>query len=270
MTKRFKPSTRRTQALTVLSYGESRSGKTRFAATFPRPLFLSEAVEGGWTTIGFMRPEEFYDGKTEPDVIPIATVSEMEDVLDDLPSIADDYDTVVFDSLTFYANLYVDWFKDTHKAEVLKNKYSPWDAVLHHVNLIVQNMHHLGKNVVWLCLQHTPESGLAGPQLPGQMKARLPAACNFLLYHAPRETKDGPVFEVHTKPYRGANAGDRLGDYPGTKLTAPNYRSLIEYIEAAEAWSKAGPQERQEQAAPVKATTRIIRRSSPVRSPNGR
>ena len=65
------------QRVTALSYGQSRAGKTRFAGSWPRPLFLSDATESGWTTLGNMDRNVLFEVGRNPIVWAIDKAADM-------------------------------------------------------------------------------------------------------------------------------------------------------------------------------------------------
>ena len=54
--------------LTVMAVGDSRAGKTHFGGTWPRPVFLADASEHGWTTLQYQDHAERYEEDHLPSV----------------------------------------------------------------------------------------------------------------------------------------------------------------------------------------------------------
>src|SRR3990167_3805363 len=92
--------------LTVFSYGQSRTGKTRWAGTWPRPLFLSDVTEGGWETLRTMPDTALYEPGVRPDVWGIESFSDMPKCIADVIKMCEKQPgrvrTLVIDSISFY------------------------------------------------------------------------------------------------------------------------------------------------------------------------
>src|SRR5512136_3234465 len=91
--------------LRVIVGGKASSGKTHFAATWPKPLFISDAVEGGAATLEHMDPEMWWDKKVPPEVWEIENMLEMPQLVTRLLTMkgALPWQTIVVDSLSIYA-----------------------------------------------------------------------------------------------------------------------------------------------------------------------
>src|SRR3990172_2057198 len=88
------------QRITALSYGMSRSGKTRFAGSWPRPLFLSDATESGWTTLSNMDKSVLFEPERAPIVWAIEKVQDISQAIKDVEPMLKrrEVQTVVVDS----------------------------------------------------------------------------------------------------------------------------------------------------------------------------
>lgn len=223
--------------LTCVLYGDSRSGKTEFAATWPRPLFLADAAEGGWATIHGMPRDKFYEPNRIPEVRAIETMQDMvgqiRELGDRLKKKPGDIQTLVVDSLTFYADLVQDTLRTQMADEIAKNKWLLFDKLKNHISHMVIETHKLPVHVIWICLSTVDMDGRGGILLPGQMAKKLPALCNFFFYqnvHQPDPNKD-PLYEVHTRRCGNFPAGTRFGDLLPDPLPEPTFRSLAECLE---------------------------------------
>ena len=206
------------QRVTVMSYGGMRSGKTRFAATFPRPLFLSDNTESGWTTIEHMDPAAFFEPERRPVVWAIERgpdmmqcIAEMENVLRNEPG---KFLTVVVDSLTFYADLF---FNAIDGAARIGGR-QPDNRILYsnlaaHLRELRIRIHSLNINVVWLCLekQATADEPVGGPMLSGQNAQKFAAGCDYIFYHRSYQTNPStPLqWDVRTRRFNQYPAGGR-------------------------------------------------------------
>lgn len=202
---------------TFLIYGDSRSGKTTFAGSFPRPLFLADATEGGWDSL--MNPPE--DGLFEPSVKPlvwaIETMTDMAEAMAKAaPLIAQGrVKTIVIDSLTFYTDLYL--------ASLLRLQGKPdmrqiYGTLGNHLRDLRVQMHGLGCNIVWLALTKHPseDDPMGGPMIPGQQAAKFMAGVHYVFHARTHQEKRGqellPMqFQVRTRKFMNYIAGNRLG-----------------------------------------------------------
>ena len=225
--------------ITALVYGATRTGKTRFAATWPRPKFLSDATEGGWETIRHMDPSLFY----EPDFTPrVEAVDEYGDMYKGIQETAEqckkkpgEIQTLVIDSLTFYADLY---FVSLERAQIQKDGKRDTRAIYgdlrNHLRWLMIETHKLPVNVVWLCLANDPndDNPLGRPMIPGKSADQAPARCDYLLYtRAYRQSVDADTeWEIRTRPYGRYVAGGRDGGILPDPLPEPTYRALADVI----------------------------------------
>lgn len=221
---------------TFLTYGDTRSGKTRFSATFPRPLFLADATERGWETIANMSDDAFFEPGVKPIVWGIKEMNDMSQALGSIGStqVAGRIDpliasgrvkTIVISSITFYADLFL------NGTIANMTKYDPraaYGALGNHLRDLRVKAHSKGVNVVWEALAKHPEPAqfdkegqltqaatAGGPMIPGQQGDKFAAGVQALWYF--RKTynngeKNPPTFEIRTQPYGKYVAGNRLGD----------------------------------------------------------
>jgi AAA domain-containing protein len=230
--------------ITLCNYGASRSGKTQLAATFPRPLFLSDKGESGWETIRYMPVDLFYEPNHRTpsglscEVWPISTAQEM---LESIPVVAeilrkepDRWGTLVVDSLTFYADSYFAQLELNYR-KAMGQKYDPRRAFQDlgsHLRWIMIRLHEitepLGVNVVWLALEKPPqESGdPGGILLSGQSALKTPARCDGLLYQRHYRAGADTVYEVHAQPFGIMPAGGRGFQVLPCPMVSPTYRDF--------------------------------------------
>jgi AAA domain-containing protein len=201
------------QRVTVLSYGMSRSGKTRFAGSWPRPLFLSDATESGWTTLANMDRNVLFEAGRDPIVWSIEKAADMMQAVHDAEALIrrGDIHTVVVDSLTFYADL----FFNTLDAG-MGNRGDPrqlYQKLGQHLKNLREQIHLLGSNVVWLALEKPPgeDTPIGGPMLSGQNAAKFAAGCDYVFYHRSFQNQpNAPLqWEIRTRKYNQYQAGGR-------------------------------------------------------------
>lgn len=226
--------------ITALSYGASRSGKTRFAATFPKPLILAEASEGGYKTIQTMPREDWYDPKVEPRVALITSADDYTQAIAEIPAMIKGgaVETIVTDSLTFYHDLYLHYLVDKgfgvtkQGADDMRKVYG---EIARHLRDIRIRVHGFNVNVVWLCLDTAPDEQhpLGGPMLSGQSRTKFSAGCGFLFYHRQVRLGKNVHWELHTANYGPFPAGGRDSGRLPQIIKNPTYRLITQYLDGA-------------------------------------
>lgn len=199
--------------ITVLSYGASRSGKTRFAGTWPRPLFLSDATESGWTTLSNMDPAARHEADRAPQVWAVEKASDMLACIKDAEPLIKrgDVQTVVVDSLTFYQDLFLNHVERVAGGRVdLRQLYG---KLASHLKELREQVHLLGTNVVWLALAKDPgeDQPVGGPMLTGQNAAKFSAGCDYVFYHRSFQPSPSAAvsWEIRTRKFLNYAAGGR-------------------------------------------------------------
>lgn len=203
----------RIQRITALSYGMSRAGKTRFAGSWPRPLFLSDATESGWTTLANMDRNVLFEADRPPTVWAIEKAADMMQAVHDAEPLIKrgEVHTVVVDSLTFYADLFFNTLDAAAGARADGRQL--YQKLGQHLKNLREVVHLLGSNVVWLALEKPPgeDTPIGGPMLSGQNAAKFAAGCDYVLYHRSYQAQpNAPLqFEIRTKKYQNYQAGGR-------------------------------------------------------------
>jgi hypothetical protein len=198
--------------ITALSYGASRSGKTRFAGTWPRPLFLADATESGWTTLGNMDRNVLFEPNRPPVVWAIEKVTDMFQALKDVEPMLKrgDIQTIVVDSITFYSDRFFNYAESL--AGGRGDPRQLYQKLAAHLKALCEQVHALSCNVVWLALAKDPgeDQPVGGPMLSGQNAPKFAASCDYLLYHRHFQQGAGPLqWEVRTRKYLNYAAGGR-------------------------------------------------------------
>jgi hypothetical protein len=193
---------------TFCMYGPTGSSKTTTAASFPRPVFLSETSESGYESLRGISDEFLFESGVKPIVIGIEKMNDMALAREALtPHILSGMvQTVVIDSLTFYADLYLNYLFAIHAASNGAN-LKAYGALGQHLRDLRVKWHQMGCNVVSLCLAQDPDedrpNGL--PSIPGKEAGKFGASCDFLFYMRHDRFKQGQTyvenFELHSKPY---------------------------------------------------------------------
>lgn len=203
---------------TFLTYGSTRSGKTTWSAGFPRPLFLSDVTEAGWESIKNMPDEAFFEPGVRPKVWGIEQMNDMATAVAKAePLIASgEIQTVVVDSLSFYVDLYLNY---VIMAQARKDARAAYGDLGNHLRDLRVKIHRLPVNVIWLCLEKTPDTDnpIGGPMIPGQQADKFMAGVNFIFHSTVTAEKDPETkqtlmqFAMRTRKHGPYIAGGRLG-----------------------------------------------------------
>ena len=202
---------------TFLVYGDSRTGKTTWAATFPRPLFLSDVTEGGWDSIANMDDEQLFEPGVKPIVWGIEQMDDMATARAKAAALITSgrVQTIVVDSLSYYCDLFLNFLLGV---QAKKDTRAAYGDLGNHLRDLRVKTHMLNVNVVWLCLaKHADEQfPVGGPMIPGQQADKFMAGCHYIFHSRTHQEKRGQelmpiVFEMRTKRFGGYVAGNRLG-----------------------------------------------------------
>jgi hypothetical protein len=220
---------------TYLVYGDSRTGKTTWAASFPRPVFFSDVSEGGWDSIANMDDEQLFEPGVKPLVWGIEQMDDMVTARNKVVPLiaAGRIKTIVVDSLSFYSDLFLNFLVG---AQAKKDMRSAYGDLGNHLRDLRVKTHQLGINVVWLCLAKHPGDDVptGRPLIPGQQGDKFMAGVHYIFHSRIHQDKVGqvlspPVFEMRTQKWSGYIAGNRLGSI-AANLPDPligNYETLI-------------------------------------------
>lgn len=215
----------------VFSYGAIGTGKTAFAASWPRPMFLSDNLEQGHETVLNMDPDLFFEPGRYPE---IHLIESMKDMLEDLAKLEEriknrpgDIQTLVVDSATYYSQMIVDQLlrnpPRTKNGEI--NTLELYGNLAQHLRAVLTRAHALPIHVIWTAHDKV-DQGRYGADIIGKAAGFIPGACNYLLVHV-KNAEGG--FEVHTRgfekfPGRGRDWG-KLPD-----VIEPNYQVFAEHL----------------------------------------
>lgn len=218
----------------VIVGGKSSSGKTHFASTWPKPLFLSDAVEGGAATLECMNPAMWWDEKSPPEVWEIENMLEMPKLVTDLigrvASKTFPWQTIVCDSLSIYAGRVLRELKAANPHQDGRQRYGELSDAL---SSLVARMHSLPAHVVWLC--HIDEEMQL--TVPGRASAALWAYMSYKwLCHvvAPTKPEAMPEFQLHIRPFMRADwlGGRSRIEAPSPMI--PSFKCMAELLGLSE------------------------------------
>jgi len=192
---------------TFCMYGSSGSGKTTLAASFPRPLFLSDTTESGYESLRGIDDSCLFEPGVLPVVFGIEKMNDMSKMREAVAShiTSKMVQTIVIDSLTFYADLYLNFIFELQGAS--QNNLKAYGALGQHLRALRVGWHQMGCNVVSLCLAADPNEDQphGQPLIPGKEASKFGAGCDYLFYLRHDRFKQGQTFvdqfEVHSKPY---------------------------------------------------------------------
>lgn len=244
------------ERITMMLAGASRSGKTHFAATFPRPVFISDLTEGGHMTIKHMMADDFYEPDRPPRVFGVTDAKEMMETVTHVEELfkqnPDEIQTLVLDSLTFYAEM---MFSDLEAASGNRDKRQLYGDLASHLRYLMIRLHKLPVNIVWLALakEGGEDHALGGISIPGQTATKAPARCDIWAYIEQIEKRKERIFRTHFQTYAGFKAGHRFGDLLPPMMEDANYRSLEQALEL-EPWTNRLTKKTQPKKAPKKAS----------------
>lgn len=221
-------------------YGKMRSGKTRMASTFPNPFFIVPHQEGSHLSLmgrdnidfalvhGSYGPPQYV--ASEPGV-----AYSMNDILQDLEgrykqaarlwakgdeaSVEEGselfpWETVVIESITHYTDLVQE---ELTRGNTLDMDQQKWGKLSAHLRNVHTRLRSLPVHAVFISLsiEHfDPRGNLCGggPAFPGQMKYKLPSACECVVYMNHRDGpkgKDGR-YTAHFRKHSVFDAGCRF------------------------------------------------------------
>jgi hypothetical protein len=198
-------------------YGESRSGKTRAASTFPRPVFLVPYNEQSITTLrGLDMPYYEITGMKGPVV---DGSGGLEDVLTELETEyykdpdAFPYETVVVESISHYSDLVADELTRGGKAFMDQAK---WGQFLAHFRNVQSRLRRMEVHAVFTALSDvktTENTTIGGPLIQGQTAKKLPSACDVIAYCEEIRAKSS-IYRMHLRRYGHFAAGSRFAKLP--------------------------------------------------------
>lgn len=205
---------------TFLLYGATRSGKTSFMASMPRPVFFADASEKGWDSAIKLAPSKRFEADVKPIVWGITSQADVLPMIERVkPLIASKrVMTICFDSVSYYADLALNGITQAMSKYDARQAYG---TLGNHLRDLRIKIHDLGVNVAWSALAKDPDEDtpLGGPMIPGQQGPKFAAGVGYLFYFRKevplnpiQAAKVGATYEVRTKQWYKYPAGSRLGD----------------------------------------------------------
>lgn len=201
------------QGVTIFLFGSVGTWKTTFAGTFPKPLFLSVGPEGGDDALAML--PNLYNLPVPP-VYPITSPDMMVKKVEQICRnyIAMDINTVVFDSITFYVDMWIAQLMELrYKDPKIKQRIErdggeatnmtmrDWGVLAMHIRDLAMKLHKTSLNVIWISLEKEIKAadGQGGgsstvavdPYIRGESAVKLPGMCKMII-HASKQLKPDP------------------------------------------------------------------------------
>lgn len=201
---------------TYLVYGAPGSGKTRFASTFPKPLFINMA--GNMTTL---RRLDF----------PVFTPESREDVVHILASAeAEKAETIVLDQITEMGfRIYIaDAMTKFNRSDLPTIK--EWQMIIEWMNQDIRAALALPKHIVVIAEEADKKDEVTGamkngPDIPGKLFGRLGALFDCIFHIAVRFHEGAQGYYLLTQP---DSLHDQAKDCFGVldKLEKPDFKAI--------------------------------------------
>lgn len=218
--------------ITALVHGDSGAGKTYFAASWPRPWFLSVNDEQGWETIRTMTRRNLYEPSVRPTVLKLKTIRDLNDGLQEVREAIrkNDCQTVVIDSISFYCEMFYNGLIAAMQANqgAQVDTWKVYGMLNDHLRKMRIEFHNLNANVLWLAVTRQPDEAtkIAMPLLKGQQAVLFPAGCKYVWYMRSEETATNVRHLLHTRRYTNILARGRDGGRLPNPIVNPTYRDI--------------------------------------------
>jgi len=206
---------------TFLIYGDTRTGKTEFGGTMPRPLIIVDPTEGGYTTLKNMDRSKWFEEGVAPIVKGFENMNDLSAFQPELKALiaAKRVLTVVHDAWSFYC----DWFlSKIQESQTKLDNRAAYGTLGQHLRKMRTDYHSLGVNVVWNCLAKHPDSDdpKGRPMIPGKESDKFAAGVNFLFHSRIEQRREGgkvvaTEYQLRTQQFGNYIVGNREGIYAG-------------------------------------------------------
>jgi hypothetical protein len=221
-----------------LLYGDTRTGKTEFGATLPRPLIIADVTEGGYKTVQRMDRSKWFEEDTKPIIKGIENMNDLAKLSPEVDSMIarGEVLSIVFDAFSFYCDFFL--------AQLIKLQAKPDNRAAYgslglHLREIRTGYHSKGVNTQWNCLAKHPDTDdpKGRPMIPGQQSDKFAAGCDFLMHSRVEQIKEGGKvvaedYQLRTRQYGTYIVGNRLGK-DANMLPDPfsgSYSDFITYL----------------------------------------
>ena len=202
-------------------YGQSGSGKTHSAGTFPKPIFIVPSNENSIITLR---------GQDVP-YIEVANRSDMLQAInwlraqydqmlalydageDDKAEQAFPWQTVVVESLSHYCELLVE---DIGQRGMKKMDMQAWGQLSSHLRTVHSQLSAMDVHVVYTSLESIDDNGVGRALMVGKNALMMPSACDIIAYceAVPMPKGKEPIYRVHFRQYQRYPARSRFKAFP--------------------------------------------------------
>jgi hypothetical protein len=198
--------------LSILNYGDTRTGKTTFGGTFPRPLIIADTTENGWKSVFTMNHANRFEPDVEPIVWGVDQINDLSMMYSRMDSLlaSGRIFTIVFDAFSFYCDFYL--------ASLIRLQGKPdnrqaYGALGLHLREVRVQLQQRRASVVYNCLaSHPSEEDTKGrPMIPGQQADKFAAGVDMVFYSRLEKINKQETYYVHTRQYGKYIAGHREG-----------------------------------------------------------
>jgi hypothetical protein len=201
------------------------SGKTHFAATFPKPLFISDAAEGGAATLEAMDPRMWWDPKSPPDVWEIENMMELPKIVTTLINKKPlGFETIVIDSISIYAQRVMRELKGANPGGDGRQRYGELADAL---SSLVSRVHSLPAHILWL--SHIDNEMQLS--VPGKATEAIWAYMSHKWMTHVETSGKQTEFQLHTTPFQRASwLGGRSGMNALPSPMVPSFKPISELL----------------------------------------
>jgi hypothetical protein len=215
--------------LHVVGGGRTKSGKTHFASTWPKPLFLSDASEGGAKTLDYMNKDFWWDRGCPPQVREIENMMEFPQFINRLlQQKVIKEQTLVIDSLSIYAQRVLRELRQNNPGQDNRQRYGELADAL---SSQIGRVHSLPMHVVWLC-HIDDEMQLT---VPGKASAALWAYMDYLwMTHVETQVGRESDFQLHHRPFLRATWVGGRSQIAAPSPMIPSFKVMAELLEINE------------------------------------
>ena len=216
-------------------YGESGSGKTKSASTFPRPCFLVPYNEQSITTLRGMDVAYYEVTGMKGDVtngsgglenILLELENEYYRDPNEFP-----YETVVLESISHYSDLVADEL--TRGGKVFMDQ-AKWGQFLSHFRNIQARLRKMEVHAVFTALAKVDKANddtvIGGPLIQGQTALKLPSACDVIGYCEEIRSAKDSIYRMHLRRHKHFAAGSRFPAIP-PQLDNFNFADIEKYLQ---------------------------------------
>lgn len=160
-------------------YGDTGSGKTQAASTFPHPFFVIPRNENSIHTLQGM-DVDYVEVGGRKDMF--ETLQYLEGQMAKLVAGDEDafpWETVVIESLSHYCDLLIE---DISGQGMKKMDMQAWGHLTNHLRTIHSRLRNLDIHIVYTSLVKLGDDSSGSPMMTGQMATKMPAACDYIGY----------------------------------------------------------------------------------------